>query len=62
MRAGISNAWGRFPLRLAFYGLLAILAGYSMQTGVWAGLFPIWGAALVVIGLLGFLTTWYTYQ
>ncbi|WP_459191929.1 hypothetical protein [Halosimplex sp. J119] len=39
-----------------------VLAGYVMRTGVWAGLLPIWGGALIAVGLSAFFVTWYTYR
>ncbi|MFC7141502.1 hypothetical protein ACFQMA_16895 [Halosimplex aquaticum] len=62
IREALSNIWGRFSLRLALCGFAFVLAGYVMQTGVWAGLFPIWGAALIAVGLSAFCLTWYTYR
>ncbi|WP_436922962.1 hypothetical protein [Halosimplex amylolyticum] len=40
-----------FSLQLAVAGLVFIAIGFVLGSGVWAGMLPIWGAALVVVGL-----------
>ncbi|WP_459194293.1 hypothetical protein [Halosimplex sp. J119] len=40
-----------FALQLAVAGAAFIATGFALQTGVWAGILPIWGFALVVVGL-----------
>lgn len=40
-----------FPLQIAAAGVLFIAIGFALNTGVWAGILPIWGFAFVLIGL-----------
>jgi hypothetical protein len=42
--AGIADA-------LAAAGIVFIAIGFALSSGVWAGMLPIWGFALVVIGI-----------
>ncbi|WP_242695623.1 hypothetical protein [Halomontanus rarus] len=41
-----------FSLKLAAGGLVFILIGFILQTGVMAGVMAVWGIALVIIGVL----------
>lgn len=45
---------GSILLRMAVGGVLLIVLGYLIQNGVWAAMFPAWGTALVLIGVLGY--------
>ncbi|MFC6962710.1 hypothetical protein [Halocatena marina] len=38
---------------MAAFGFLLILLGMSITNGVYAGMFGIWGAMLIVIALIG---------
>lgn len=57
-------------LQIALLGILFIVSGYFIQfievrwthTGVWAGVFAIWGTALFLFGLLLYLVIWRSYQ
>ncbi|WP_247004419.1 hypothetical protein [Halosolutus gelatinilyticus] len=40
-----------FPLKLAAAGILFVVVGFVLNSGVWAGILPIWGFALVLVGL-----------
>ncbi|MFC7141582.1 hypothetical protein ACFQMA_17300 [Halosimplex aquaticum] len=40
-----------FSLQLAVAGIAFIAAGFVLGTGVWAGILPVWGFAMVLVGL-----------
>lgn len=40
-----------FSLQLVVMGLVFIVTGFALNTGVWAGILPIWGAAFLSIGV-----------
>lgn len=40
-----------FPLQLVAMGLIFIATGFVLNTGVWAGILPIWGVAFLSIGV-----------
>ncbi|WP_415378840.1 hypothetical protein [Halosimplex sp. TS25] len=40
-----------FSLQIAALGAVFIAIGFALNTGVWAGMLPIWGFALVLIGV-----------
>lgn len=62
IQEALANLWSRVSLRIVCYGVALVLAGYALQTGVWAGMLPIWGAALILVGLSAYSLTWYTYR
>lgn len=45
-------------LSLAAGGVLFVLIGYLIQTGVWAAIFAVWGAGMIGIGLVGYGLLW----
>lgn len=47
---------------LLVFGASLILLGYLIQNGVWAAIFPIWGAAAVLFGLAGYTYVWWTHR
>lgn len=51
IRSSVSAVWGRVSLKVAAVGVAFILTGYVLRSGVWAGLLPIWGVALLAVGL-----------
>lgn len=56
----LSTVLGAFSIKVALSGAVLILAGYVIQEGVVAGMLPIWGGALVLLGLGTYALTWYT--
>lgn len=46
-------------LILAVAGVLTILVGYVIQTGVWAAILAVWGTALVALGIVGYTIIWW---
>lgn len=49
-----------FSLQLALAGAALVVAGFLLGTGVVAGMLPIWGAGLLLVGLTAFTITWTT--
>ncbi|SFL44456.1 hypothetical protein SAMN04487950_3776 [Halogranum rubrum] len=45
-------------LCIALFGLVLFLAGFAMQTGVWAAIFAVWGTALVLFGATVYTLLW----
>ena len=41
---------------MAVFGLLLILMGMTILNGVYAGLFGIWGALLIVVAVIGIVS------
>lgn len=50
---------GSVLLMLAVAGVLTILLGYVIQTGVWAAILAVWGSALVIVGVVGYTLIWW---
>ena len=51
-----------FPLRLALGGLLLVITGFVLNTGVWAALLVIWGTAILLVGLVSHLYIQLSYR
>ncbi|QLC34733.1 hypothetical protein EFA46_010715 (plasmid) [Halarchaeum sp. CBA1220] len=49
-------------LLLAVVGLVEILLGYAINTGPWAAIVAVWGAGLVVVGVVGHTFVWWKRQ
>lgn len=49
-------------LVLAVIGLLEVLIGYVMHTGVWAALLAVWGSGLILVGVVGYVFIWWQRQ
>lgn len=47
-----------FSVKLILTGILFILTGYVIQTGMWAALLPIWGGGLVLVGTGAITLIW----
>lgn len=46
-------------LMIAVAGVLTVLTGYVIQTGVWAAILAVWGTALVIVGVVGYTAIWW---
>ncbi len=57
---GVRTVLSSVTLTLAAAGILLIAIGFVMQTGVLAGLLPIWGAGLAVVGLTAYGLIWWS--
>ncbi|MDJ1433633.1 hypothetical protein [Halostagnicola sp. A-GB9-2] len=55
---GVRTVLNSVTLTLAMVGVLLILIGFIMQTGVLAGLLPIWGAGLAFVGFTAYGLIW----
>lgn len=53
---------GSILLQLATAGVLLIVLGAIMNNGVWAAIFPIWGAGLGIVGLSCYGFIWWQRQ
>lgn len=57
----IGDLWsavtGQFSLRIALYGLTLVAAGSVIHDGVIAGMLPVWGGGMFLIGLSVFALT-----
>lgn len=49
-------------LTLALAGVVMILAGAILQSGVLAAMFAIWGAGLFLVGATGYALIWFSRQ
>lgn len=47
-------------IQIALLGVVFVVTGYVIQTGVMAALFPIWGGGLILIGVLSYVAIWRT--
>lgn len=50
----LAHVWESILLRVAILGLLLIVLGWLVIDGVFAGMFGIWGASALFVGLSGF--------
>lgn len=57
---GVRTVLSSVTLTLAAAGILLIAIGFVMQTGVLAGLLPIWGTGLAVVGLTAYGLIWWS--
>ena len=46
-------------LVMAVLGVLFVVVGYAIQSGVWAGMLAVWGVALVFVGVAGYALIWW---
>lgn len=49
-------------LSLALFGVLMLLTGAALQTGVWAAMLAIWGGGLILVGGIGYGIIWWKRQ
>lgn len=66
-----STKWGRkrkgivgrirnsVTLSIAVVGLLVILTGFAINTGIWAAMLAVWGTALFLFGLTMYAAIWW---
>lgn len=62
-RGGIVNTVRSSALLiLALIGLVEVIVGYVMHTGVWAAILAVWGSGLILVGLVGYAFVWWKRQ
>lgn len=52
--------WESLSLKLVFVGVGFVLAGYFAGGSIWAGLFPLWGAGMIILGSFLYTAIWYS--
>lgn len=60
--AVIDPIYDSILLQLATVGAVLIVLGAIMNVGVWAAIFPVWGAGLVLVGLSCYGFIWWQRQ
>lgn len=61
-RRALSSLFGSTFLSIAAFGVVLILTGQFLLTGTIAGMFGIWGATAVLVGLVGLPLQKYIYR
>lgn len=46
-------------LCLATLGIILFVAGFLINTGIWAAMYAVWGAALFFAGVIGYTFIWW---
>lgn len=46
-------------LSIATLGIFLFLVGFLINTGIWAAMYAVWGAALFVVGVTGYTFIWW---
>lgn len=58
----VAVIWRSSLLTIAAFGVVMILLGATVLTGVFAGMFGIWGLTIVLVGLGGYIVHQYVYD
>lgn len=51
VKGGLGTSRLPISLLIALGGVLMIVGGYLLQTGVWAAILPVWGTACILVGV-----------
>lgn len=54
------TVWESFSIKLIFAGIGFVLAGYLVGSNVWAGLLPLWGFGMILLGTSLHTVIWYS--
>ena len=49
-------------LLVALIGFAFIVIAYILQTGAWAAILPVWGTALLILGIGSYGLTWWIHH
>lgn len=52
--------WGSLSLKLVLAGVVFVVFGSLVGNNVWAGLFPLWGFGLIILGSSLYTAIWYS--
>jgi hypothetical protein len=52
--------WGSLSLKLVLAGVGFVVFGALIGSNVWAGLFPLWGFGLIILGSSLYTAIWYS--
>lgn len=50
--------WGRLTVKLILTGIVFVLAGYNAGSSIWAGILPLWGTGLIILGTVFHIVIW----
>ncbi|RKD89207.1 hypothetical protein [Halopiger aswanensis] len=62
VRQGLGLIQNSVSLVILAMGVLLLLTGFIIQTGVWAAIFAVWGTALTIVGATAYAIVWWSYQ
>jgi len=50
--------WEHLTLKLVVVGIVLVAAGALSGNSIWAGLLPLWGGGLILLGTVLFVVVW----
>lgn len=56
---GVGALRNSVSLLILAFGAVLFLAGFALQTGVWAAILAVWGAALILVGATAYAVVWW---